>query len=86
MQHKIKITNNAFAEIIFVFIVLSCVKRVFKVRITHIVIFYGNSLTKFIQYNKIIKTNFMKVVFSEATKAGYIRNPTIKNLNIFDKQ
>lgn len=60
-------------------------KRVFKVRITHIVIFYGNSLIKFIQYNRIIKTNFMKVVFSEAIQAGYIRNPAIENLNIFDK-
>jgi hypothetical protein len=36
--------------------------------------------------NKIIKTNSLKVAFSEATKAGYIRNPTIKNLNIFDIQ
>jgi hypothetical protein len=35
-------------------------------------------------YNTIIKTNFMKVTFFETTKAGYIRNPATKNLNIFD--
>jgi len=28
----------------------------------------------------------MKVAFSETAKAGYISNPTIKNLNIFDTQ
>jgi hypothetical protein len=37
-------------------------------------------------YNTIIKTNFMKVAFFETTKAGYIMNPAIKNLNTFDSQ
>jgi hypothetical protein len=37
-------------------------------------------------YNTIIKTNFMKATFFETTKTEYIRNPAIKNLNIFDSQ
>jgi hypothetical protein len=37
-------------------------------------------------YNTIIETNFMKVTFLETAKAGYIMNPAIKNLNIFDSQ
>jgi len=37
-------------------------------------------------YNTLVNSNFMNVAFFETTKAGYIINPVIRNLNTFDSQ
>jgi len=37
-------------------------------------------------YNTLVNSNFMNIAFFETTKAGYIMNPVIRNLNTFDSQ